>query len=170
MAKKKDRGWIKLYRQITDSYIWNASEPFDRRSAWVDLLLMANHEERSFLLRNGQNQTVQEGQLFTSIVHLAQRWKWSRNRVYRYLELLTEQGMVTMSGTPSGTLITLVKYGDFQGGRATDGTTDGTAHGTTDGTTDGTRTRTNKQELYNKNVNQEGAGAPSGFAGGYKIE
>ena len=161
MTKKKDRGWIKLYRQVTDTYIWNATEPFDRRSAWIDLLLMANHEERSFLLRNGQNQTVQEGQLFTSIVHLAQRWRWSRNRVYRYLELLTEQGMVTVSGTPNGTLITLVKYSNFQGGR--------TANGTTDGTTDGTRTRTNIQELYNKNVKQEGAEAPNG-SGGYEIE
>ena len=27
MAKKKDRGWIKLYRQITGTYIWEANEP-----------------------------------------------------------------------------------------------------------------------------------------------
>ena len=170
MAKKKDKGWIKLYRQVTDTYIWAANEPFDRRSAWIDLLLMANHEERSFLLRNGKNQTVKEGQLFTSTGHLAQRWHWSRGRVNRYLGLLSEQGMVTVSGTPSGTLLTLVKYGDFQHGRTANGTTDGTAHGTTDGTTDGTRTRTYIQELYNKNVKQEGASAPNLSPGGYEIE
>lgn len=166
---KKDKGWIKLYRQISDSYIWTASEPFDRRSAWIDLLLMANHEERSFLLRNGKNQTVQEGQLFTSTGHLAERWHWSRGRVNRYLALLSEQGMCKVSGTPSGTLLTLINYGNFQHGRTANGTTDGTSDGTTDGTTDGTRTRTNIQELYNKNVKQEGADAPND-SGGYTIE
>ena len=149
---KKGKGWIKLYRQITDTFIWNTDEPFDRRSAWVDLLLMANHEERSFMLRNGNTQIVLAGQLFTSIVHLSKRWKWSRNRVYRYLEQLTEQGMCTVSGTPNGTLITLIKYGDFQGER--------TASGTTDGTTDGTRTRMYNKNVYNKNVKQEKAQAP----------
>lgn len=169
MAKKKDRGWIKLYRQITGTYIWEANEPFDRRSAWIDLLLMANHEERSFLLRNGQNQIVKEGQLFTSQEHLAQRWHWSRGRVNRYLSLLSEQGMCTVSGTQSGTLLTLVKYGDFQHGRTADGTTNGTTDGTSDGTTDGTRTRMYKELINNKNVKQEEA-APASDSGGYKVD
>lgn len=167
---KKNKGWIKLYRQITDTYIWEANEPFDRRSAWIDLLLMANHEERSFLLRNGQNQIVQEGQLFTSSGHLAKRWHWSRGRVNRYLVLLSEQGMCKVSGTPSGTLLTLVNYGNFQRGRTANGTANSTTGGASDGTTDGTRTRTNIQELYNKNVKQEGAEAPNDSSGGYEIE
>lgn len=167
---KKNKGWIKLYRQITDTYIWEANEPFDRRSAWIDLLLMANHEERSFLLKNGQNQIVQEGQLFTSLDHLADRWHWSRNRVRRYLALISAQGMCIVRGTPSGTLLTLVNYGNFQHGRHTDGQANGQTNGQADGQTDGQRTRTNIQELYNKNVKQEGAEAPNDSSGGYEIE
>lgn len=165
---KKDRGWIKLYRQISDSYIWTANEPFDRRSAWIDLLLMANHEERSFLLKNGRNQVVQEGQLFTSLDHLAERWHWSRNRVRRYLALISAQGMCTVRGTPSGTLLTIVNYGNFQRGWHTDGQANGQADGQSDGQSDGQRTITNIQELYNKNV-KEGAEAPND-SGGYTIE
>ena len=97
---KKDRGWIKLYRQITDSYIWSSSDPFDRRSAWIDLLLMANHETRSFMLKNGREQVIESGQLFTSLDHLAIRWHWSRNKVRRYLALISAQGMCTVTGTP----------------------------------------------------------------------
>lgn len=168
---KKDKGWVKVYRQITDSYIWSAKDPFDRRSAWIDLIMMANHEERSFLLRNGQNQVVGEGQLFTSTNHLAERWHWSRGKVNRYLELLSEQGMCTVTGQPCGTLITLIKYGDFQHGRAANRTTNGTTDGTSDGTTDGTRTRTNIQELSNnKNGKQEGAFAPDVSSGRYELE
>lgn len=166
---KKDKGWIKLYRQISDSYIWTSCEPFDRRSAWIDLLLMANHEERSFLLKNGRNQIVQEGQLFTSLDHLAERWHWSRNRVRRYLALISAQGMCTVKGTPSGTLLTLVNYGNFQHGWHTNGQANGQTSGQADGQTDGQRTITNIQELYNKNVKQEGADAPND-SGGYTIE
>lgn len=169
MGAKKNRGWIKLHRQITDSYIWTTNEPFDRRSAWVDLLLMANHEERSFMLRNGHEQIVQEGQLFTSLDHLAERWHWSRNRVRRYLTLISAQGMCTVTGTPSGTLLTLIKYGDFQHGRHTDGQANGQADGQTDGQADGQRTRTNIQELINKNV-KEGACAPIISREGYELE
>lgn len=155
MAKKKDKGWIKLYRQITDSYIWESDESFDRRSAWIDLLMMANHETRKIMLRDGRCQVVTEGQLFTSLDHLANRWHWSRNRVRRFLALLAAQYMVTTSGTKSGTLITLIKYSDFQHGRHTDGQADGPSDGPSDGQADGQRTRTNIQELNNKNVKQE---------------
>ncbi len=169
MAKRKDKGWIKVFRQITDTRIWTTTEPFDRRSAWIDLLLMANHEERALMLRNGCTQIVKAGQLFTSINHLAERWHWSRGKVNRYLALLSEQGMCTVSGQPTGTLLTLVKYEDFQHGRTANGTANGTTDGTSDGTTDGTRTRTNIQELNNKNVKQEGAAAPN-RSGRYQIE
>lgn len=160
MAKKKDRGWIKLYRQISDSAIWTSPEPFDRRSAWLDLLMMANHEQRTFILKNGHAITLEAGQLFTSMDHLADRWHWSRQRVIRYLTLLSEQGMCTRSGTTNGTTLTIVKYGFFQGGRTTNDTTDDTTDGTTGDTTDGTRTRTNNKNYIYKNEKQEEAARP----------
>ena len=134
---KKDKGWIKVHRQIMDNPMWTSSKPFDQRSAWIDLLLMANHEERTIQLRNGNYKVIGVGQLFTSMDHLATRWHWSRNRVIRYFKQLSAQGMCTVNGTADGTTVTLVKYDNFQGGR----TPKRTADGTTDGTTDGTRTR-----------------------------
>ena len=40
-------GWIKLHRRMLDSDIWKATKrkPFDKRSAWIDLLLRANHKK-----------------------------------------------------------------------------------------------------------------------------
>lgn len=154
MAKKKDKGWIKLYRQIADGYIWKIPEPFDKRSAWIDLLLMANHEQRVVPLRTGATVVVNAGQLFTSTDHLAARWRWSRGKVIRYLKQLTEQQMVQVVGTANGTTISIIKYCLLQNGGTTVGTANGTTDGTADGTTDGTRTRTNIQELNNKNVNK----------------
>ena len=114
MAKRKDRGWIRLYRQIQTSDIWDSEEPFSRRDAWIDLLLMVNHEDRTILI-NGHPQVIGAGQKWTSVRTLAARWHWSKDRVMRYTELLKNLGMITMDKTANGTLLTVVKYGIFQG-------------------------------------------------------
>lgn len=160
MTKKKDKGWIKLYRQITDNPMWQSMDPFDRRSAWIDLLLLANHDARTIQLRNGEYKTIGVGQYFTSLDHLATRWHWSRNKVDRYLKQISGQGMCTRTGTPSGTLLTIVNYGFFQSGRDTNGASDGATDGTSDGATDGTRTRISNKKTTYKNEIQEKAAKP----------
>ena len=46
-------GWISIYRQIQDNWIWKSKEPFDKRSAWIDLLLMVNHDKQKVEFDNG---------------------------------------------------------------------------------------------------------------------
>lgn len=135
-------GWIKLDRSITEHWLWKPREPFDKRSAWIDLLLMANHEDFK-TERNGHIVWRKRGEVNTSVLYLSERWGWSRNKVYRFLELLKEDGMIHTNGTTDGTTVTIENYGKWQGGQTTNGTTDGTPHETTDGTTDGT---------YDKNI------------------
>lgn len=103
------KGWIKLHRQIADNELWN-DKPFAKGQAWIDLLLMANHED------NGQ---YKAGCVYTSYEILAKRWGWSRNKVRRFLGTLTNLQMTTVNGTPNGTVLTLVKYEDFQSQRHT---------------------------------------------------
>ena len=139
----KNDGWVKLYRSLFDNPLW-AEGPFSRGQAWVDLILMANHEDGEFVDHQGNIVKVPRGSCYTSIQKLAGRWKWSAGKVRRFLSTLTDMQMVKQTGKQTGTLLSLVKYDDFQGDRRADGTTDGTA----DGTTDGTRTR-------NKEVKEE---------------
>lgn len=168
---KKNKGWIKLFRSITDNKIWQSKDPFDRRSAWIDILLSVNHEERTIMLRDGCLVTIGPGQMFTSTEHLAVRWKWSRGKVIRYLHLLSELGMCTATGHQYGTMLTVIKWGFFQGGRTPDGTTDDTSDSTTDGTTDGTRTRnTYNKNLYNKNELKKAPGRSSSSSFGEELE
>ena len=158
--EKKNRGWIKLHRQLVNNEIWKSKEAFDRRSAWIDILLSVNHEERKIILRNGQCVTVGAGQMFTSLDHLAERWNWSRNRVRRFLSLLSAQGMCTQSGTPSGTLLTVINWGFFQYGRHTDGQANEQTSEQTNGQTDGQRTRIySKNYLYKNERKKAPAGA-----------
>lgn len=170
---KATKGWVKVHRQITDNIIWKSSESFDRRSAWIDLIMMANHEKKEFINHRGRTITLYPGQLLTSINNLALKWHWSVNKVRRYLRLLDEQGMCTSSGTADGTVLTLIKYGIYQGRGQADGIADDTANETADGTADGiahgTRTRMIKNDIKNDIKNQKKA-APRYDPGGYEIE
>ncbi len=53
-------GWIKVYRKIKTSWIWNSPEPYDFRSAWLDLILSANYTERTLYI-DGQLVQVERG-------------------------------------------------------------------------------------------------------------
>lgn len=124
-------GWIMLHRQLLENPMWK-KEPFTMGQAWVDLLLMASHKDSKFLL-NGSWMIIKRGQLHTSTLQLADRWKWSRGKVTRYLDVLETDGMITQKrtsgGTANGTTLTIVKYDDFQCGGTTDDTTSDTTNG-----------------------------------------
>lgn len=145
MRKKKDKGWIKLHRVIQDSSIWTSDEPFNRRDAWIDILLMVNHEQRTVLI-NGKPQVIGAGQRWTSIRVLAERWRWSKDKVMRYLNLLVDLEMITLHKTQNGTLLSVVNYGSFQFGRDTNKDTDKDA----DKDTDKDETRTKKNYIKNE--------------------
>ena len=127
-------GWIKLHRQIRECSIWESTEPFDARSAWIDMLLSANHEDREIFI-GGQFKTIREGSFHTSQVKLAERWRWKRDKVESFLKSLIKNGMITCetgkSGASRGTTITIVKYGFYQDTTASDSASLGTSQGTT---------------------------------------
>lgn len=119
-----DKGWIKLYRQIQDSAVWQSDTPFDYRSAWIDLLLMANVKQKEIFYR-GQTVIVKRGEVYTSIRKLASRWKWSTGKVSRFLNNLVKLEMVKrIKSTKNATLVSLVNYENFQSRRYTDKDTD----------------------------------------------
>lgn len=100
------KGWIRLHRSIQDNPLW-LSEPFTKAQAWVDLLLLADHE-------NVDN--YKKGCVYKSVSFLAERWQWSRGKVRRYLEHLESQQMIHRTVHQNGHTLTIVKYGFYQGG------------------------------------------------------
>ena len=59
-------GWICLSRKILDCYLWK-EKPFSKAQAWIDLLLLASHEKKKFLLGNELIE-VERGEFITSEV------------------------------------------------------------------------------------------------------
>lgn len=139
------KGWICLHREIQDSWLWNA-DPYSKAQAWIDLLLTANHMDRKIYV-NGSLQLIKRGQFLTSERKLAERWKWSRPKVKRFLDTLVSDEMityecssnvttnVTTNDTTNGTTITIVNYDKFQDVRSANVTTNDTTNVTTNVTT-----------------------------------
>lgn len=117
-----DKGWIKLHRKLLDCWIWQEDEPFDKRSAWIDLLLKANHSDKKILF-NGQLIIVKKGQILTSVRKLSSGWNWSVNKVYRFLKLLENDGMLKKESDKDRTLLTIENYGVYQFVENTNGNT-----------------------------------------------
>jgi DnaD/phage-associated family protein len=107
------QGWIKLHRKIRESDIWLDDEPFDRRSAWIDLLLSANHEDRKVIL-GSHTEMVKRGSFITSIRKLCKRWKWSNTKVINYLNLLKNEQMIDYKSDTKKTLVTIENYSVYQ--------------------------------------------------------
>lgn len=153
-----DKGWIKLHRQLQDCWIWKETEPFDMRSAWVDLLLTANHSDKKILF-NGELIVIAKGQILTSVRKLSAKWNWSVNRTYRFLKLLESDGMLQKESDNNRTLLTIVNYSVFQFSENSHEYTNGNTDGYSDGYSVRTLTDTvteHKQECKEyKNVNND---------------
>jgi hypothetical protein len=58
---------------------------------------------------------VKRGSFITSEIKLMERWGWSKEKLRRYLKLLESDGMIVKKSDHKKTVITIVKYEDFQG-------------------------------------------------------
>lgn len=148
MAAEKDYGWISIHRKIEENAIWSGDEPFDRRSAWIDLIIMANHEDKEIVV-NGCPLIIKRGQRFTSVRKLSVKWHWSPDRVTRYIRTLKSLNMVRTDSTHNGTLLTIVNYDLYQCLPYTDKDTN------KDTIRTHSRTRAEHRQVTNNNDNNE---------------
>ncbi len=105
-------GFITLDRKLQENWLW-LSEPFSKAQAWIDLLFLANHKESSFFLR-GIKIDVKRGQLARSEDSLSERWKWSRNKVRRFLKLLQTEQQIEQHTSNKINVIEVINYNLYQ--------------------------------------------------------
>jgi hypothetical protein len=107
------QGWITLHRRIQTHWIWSKDKPFDIRSAWLDMLLMANHKDNKFPL-GSEMVFVPRGSFVTSERKLGERWQWSNTKVRSFLKLLENDEMILKKNDSKKSTITIVNYSIYQ--------------------------------------------------------
>lgn len=105
-------GWQKVYRDITSHWLWE-DKPFSRGQAFIDLLLMVNHQDKKILF-NGDLIEVKRGSKITSLRKLSEEWGWSTKKTKKFLELLEKDNMITVKSDNKKTLITVENYSLYQ--------------------------------------------------------
>lgn len=149
-----NEGYFYVQRRLIGSDMW-LSEPFSRGQAWLDLIALANFQDGEIRVR-GVLVAVKRGQVSWSEVKLAERWKWSRGKVRRFLgELKTKQQIVQQTGNVT-TLMTIVNYGKYQPRSTTDRTANGTASDTANRTANGQQTVPLKEKISKGKKDKEG--------------
>lgn len=106
------KGYIFIYRDIWDHWLWE-DKPFSRGQAWIDLIMMVNHEDKKILF-NGNLIEVKRGSKITSIRILAERWGWSQGKVSRFLDALESERMISQKRSSKNTVLTVENYGVYQ--------------------------------------------------------
>lgn len=105
-------GWICIHRKIQDNIIWN-DKPFNRGAAWIDLLMLANHEDKKIIF-NGSVVEVKRGEKITSLRKLSERWGWSITKTKKFLNLLSDEKMITYKSDSKKTVYSIVNYEVYQ--------------------------------------------------------
>lgn len=106
-----DGGWIKLYRNIREHWIWE--DPV-KLKWWLDILLQANHQDKTINLGN-ELLEIKRGSFHTSELKLCDRWSVSKTTVRRFLNLLENDSMIVLKKSKKGTTLEVCNYNDYQG-------------------------------------------------------
>jgi len=107
------KGWISVYRQVQDHWLYQERRKFSRFEAWIDMLLTVNHSPRKVVLGN-QIIDCGRGQSILSLDSWAQRWKWDKSAVRRFFEMLKKDHMIETENISKTTRITICKYDIYQ--------------------------------------------------------
>ena len=118
-------GWIKLHRKIQEHWLFNFNEP-DKAMAFIDLVLSASYSDTSILIK-GRLYKIGRGQFLVSQSTLQKRWKWSQNKVARFLKLLENDQIISVEADERTSIITICNYKEYQSNERTDERTDGSA-------------------------------------------
>lgn len=99
-------GFVKVFRTFLD---WQWFQKPEMVQLWLYLLLKANHQENEW-----QGMVIGKGQLFVGRNKIQAETGLSEQVIKTCLKRLKSTGEITTQSTNRGTLITIVKWEDFQ--------------------------------------------------------
>ncbi|PUZ25042.1 hypothetical protein DCC81_12065 [Chitinophaga parva] len=118
MKRKDDTlsNFIPINRKFFNHAFWKEERTFSKSEAWLDLCVSARFEESEATeLIGGKLVSWTKGQLPASLRYLAERWKWSKNKVDDFLLLLEREGMICRLAVNGITILSLVNYSVYNG-------------------------------------------------------
>jgi hypothetical protein len=105
------RGYFALWRKIEDHPFYKEPREFSKLEAWIDILKDAQHaREPQEVIIKMRLLTRNYGECLKSVTEWADKWKWSRSKVFRYLKLLKKMKQIDFKSETVTTRITVINY------------------------------------------------------------
>ena len=114
-------GWIKIYRSITDHWLYSEKRTYSKLEAWYDILLTVNYSDNKAIIK-GKIYEVKRGESILSFESWGKRWNWDKSKVRRFFSLLKKDEMIELKCDSITTHLTVCKYDSYQGERNADET------------------------------------------------
>lgn len=114
------KGFILWYRRIMEHPLFDDGEPFTRREAWAELVMLAKYKDERFHFK-GSVIDGKRGYVYRSVSGLANRFNWSRGKTTEFLKMLESEGMIERKTSSRLTVIRIVNYEKYQGAEALKG-------------------------------------------------
>lgn len=148
------QGYIKLYRQITDTPVWADS---DKLKLWLMCLMKATHDEKTQVVGN-QIIELKAGQFITGRAALSDDFNRDVKKdrrvdgltLFRWLSLFEKMEMLNIKKTNKYSLITVLNWDKYQGRR-----TSNEQQLNNNRTSDEQQLNTNKNDKNEKNDKSE---------------
>ncbi|MCI8411963.1 MAG: hypothetical protein HFJ40_05995 [Clostridia bacterium] len=106
----EDKSWIKLYRKILESPIFENEKAL---KVWIWCLVKATHKEREQLVGK-QIVHLEKGQFVTGRKKASEELKMKDRTVYDYFKLLKELHMISIKSNNKFSIVTVEKWEDYQ--------------------------------------------------------
>lgn len=113
-------GYVKMSRGWLDDEMFQDA-PYSERDAWAWMICEANWQDGRVSV-NGRPVTIKRGQFCSSFRFMSRKFKWSPNKVIRFIERLKEWGVIKTSTEHGENLITICNYSKYQDKKNSDGT------------------------------------------------
>lgn len=113
--------YVRIARKFfVENKFWLERRRFSYAEAWLDLIQLAWFKGGEWL-SGGAVYDVRRGQFPTTLTYLAERWRWSRARVRRFLEQQRLERAVSYRSDGRCTVITLLNYDYYNPERTSQG-------------------------------------------------
>lgn len=109
-------------------------EAFTKWQAWCDLILLAYFAPAEFFVR-GVRVKAKRGCVYKGVLELADRWKWSRGKVERFLSYLETDKRISIQKSHVISCVSILNYDKYQQNESTNETTDKTTNRSTNEST-----------------------------------
>lgn len=106
----EDGSWIKLYRKILKSPIWENEKAL---KIWIWCLVKATHKERIQLVGQ-QEVNLEKGQFVFGRKKASEELSMTESTIYKYIKLLEKLQMISLKSNNKFSIVSVEKWEDYQ--------------------------------------------------------